>query len=45
MDGLSNVLRQDPPLPVKEAVLNAIYSTALDEPLRRGDVTAACEAA
>jgi hypothetical protein len=44
MDGLANVLHQDPPLPVMEAVLNAIYSTALDEPLRRGDVTAACEA-
>ena len=44
MDGLANVLRQDPPLPVKEAVLNAIYSTALDDPLQRGDVAAACAA-
>ncbi len=44
MDGLANVLRQDPPLPVKEAVLNAIYSTALDGPLGRGDVIAACDA-
>ena len=44
MDGLANVLRQDPPIPVKEAVLNAIYSTALDDPLRRGDVMAACAA-
>jgi hypothetical protein len=44
MDGLANVLRQDPPLPVKEAVLNAIYSALLEEPLRRGDVTAACDA-
>jgi hypothetical protein len=44
MDGLANVLRQDPPLPVKEAVLNAIYSTALNEPLSRGDVADACDA-
>ena len=44
MDGLSNVLRQDPPFPVKEAVLNAIYPIALDEPLRRGDVAGAYEA-
>jgi hypothetical protein len=44
MDGLANVLRQDPPLPVKEAVLNAVYSTALEDPLQRGDVTAAFDA-
>lgn len=44
IDGLANVLRQDPPLPVKEAVLNAIYSTALEEPLSEGDVAAACGA-
>lgn len=43
MPGLANVLIQDPPLPVKEAILNAIYSTALDEPLGRGDVASACE--
>jgi hypothetical protein len=43
MPGLANVLTQDPPLPVKEAILNAIYSTALDEPLGRGDVASACE--
>lgn len=42
MDGLAHVLRQDPPLPVKEAVLNAVYSTVLDDPLRDGDVPAAC---
>lgn len=44
MDGLANVLRQDPPLPVKEAVLNAIYSAVLEAPLGRGEVTAACDA-
>jgi len=44
MDGLANVLRQDPPLPIKEAVLNAVYSTSLSEPLQRGDVAAACDA-
>jgi hypothetical protein len=44
MDGLVNVLRQDPPLPIKEAVLNSIYSTSLSEPLQRGDVPAACDA-
>ncbi len=44
MEGLADVLRQDPPLPVKEAVLNAVYSTALEDPLERGDVTAACDA-
>lgn len=44
MDGLANVLRQDPPLPVKEAVLNAIYSAVLEDPLQRGEVTAACDA-
>jgi hypothetical protein len=42
MPGLANVLMQDPPLPVKEAILNAIYSTILDEPLGRGDVASAC---
>ncbi len=41
--GLANVLIQDPPLPVKQAILNAIYSTTLDEPLGRGDVASACE--
>jgi hypothetical protein len=43
MPGLANVLIQDPPFPVKEAILNAIYSTTLDEPLDRGDVASACE--
>jgi len=43
MPGLANVLIQDPPFPVKEAILNAIYSTTLDEPLGRGDVASACE--
>jgi hypothetical protein len=44
MDGLANVLRQDPPLPIKEAVLNAVYSTSLSEPLQQGAVAAACDA-
>jgi len=44
MDGLAHVLRQDPPVPVKEAVLNAIYSTTLEGPLQRDDITAACNA-
>ena len=42
MPGLAEVMRQDPPLPVKEAVLNAIYSTTLEEPLQLGNVAAAC---
>jgi hypothetical protein len=42
MPGLADAMRQDPPLPVKEAVLNAIYSTALEEPLLLGNVAAAC---
>jgi hypothetical protein len=42
MDGLAHVLRQDPPLRVKEAVLNAVYSSVLEDPLRGGDVPAAC---
>jgi hypothetical protein len=44
MDGLAHVLLQDPPAPVKEAVLNAIYSTTLEDPLQRGDIAAACNA-
>src|ERR1022692_2731481 len=42
MPGLPQVMRQDPPLPVKEAVLNAVYSTVLEEPLQLGDVAVAC---
>jgi hypothetical protein len=37
MPGLANVLMQDPPVPVKEAILNALYSTTLEEP---GDIPA-----
>ncbi|MCC8244083.1 DUF2325 domain-containing protein [Saccharothrix luteola] len=40
---LSGVLLQDPPVRVREAVLNAVYQTVLAEPLARGDVTAAWE--
>lgn len=39
--GLGDVLRQDPPTPVKEAVLNASFSCDLQEPLERGDLTGA----
>ncbi|CAM2923450.1 hypothetical protein SAXI111661_08520 [Saccharomonospora xinjiangensis] len=38
---LPEVLLQDPPVRVREAVLNAICQTVLAEPLARGDVTAA----
>ncbi|NYI97123.1 hypothetical protein HNR12_003400 [Streptomonospora nanhaiensis] len=41
MEGLGRVLRQDPPVPVKEAVLNAVYSVHLRSPLEREDVEAA----
>ncbi|MCK9871174.1 hypothetical protein MRI28_16270 [Nocardiopsis dassonvillei] len=44
MNGLPNVLRQDPPLPVKQAVLNAIHSVFLCEPLDRGEFEAALDA-
>lgn len=43
LDGLVNVLRQDPPLPVKEAVLNALHTTVVEEPLSRCDVHEACD--
>ncbi len=43
MEGLSNVLRQDPPLPVKQAVLNAIYSVHLCELLESGEFEAALD--
>lgn len=38
---LADVVRQDPPAPVQEAILGAVYSTALEEPLSRGDLLAA----
>ncbi|RGA04254.1 hypothetical protein DI270_014545 [Microbispora triticiradicis] len=41
LDGLAEVLRQDPPHPVKEAVLNAVHSTALAGPLSHGDTAEA----
>lgn len=37
---LPDAIRQDPPLPVKEAILNAVYA-ALEEPLAEGDLSAA----
>ncbi|MFF3401294.1 protein DpdD [Streptomyces sp. NPDC002659] len=37
---LADAIRQDPPLPVKEAILNAVYA-ALEEPLAEGDLSAA----
>jgi hypothetical protein len=40
---LSGVLLQDPPVRVREAVLNAVHQTVLAESLARGDVTAAWE--
>ncbi|MFB8403876.1 protein DpdD [Streptomyces sp. NPDC055912] len=36
---LADAIRQDPPLPVKEAILNAVYA-ALEEPLAAGDLSA-----
>ncbi|MEU6578172.1 protein DpdD [Streptomyces sp. NPDC046805] len=39
--GLSDVLRQDPPTPVKAAVLNAAFTCDLQDPLDRGDLSAA----
>ncbi|MGA4792241.1 protein DpdD [Nocardia sp. AB354] len=41
--GLNNVLRQDPPLPVKEAVLNAVHAALLAESLSRGDLQGAID--
>ncbi|MER5418953.1 protein DpdD [Streptosporangium roseum] len=41
LEGLANVLRQDPPLPVKEAVLNAVHSAVIAEPLQQNDVLTA----
>jgi hypothetical protein len=44
MPGLPYVLAQNPPRPVKEAVLNAAYTTSLATPLEDGDVDAAVTA-
>lgn len=35
---LADVARQDPPNPVRDAILGAVYSTALEEPLTREDI-------
>ncbi|MCX4666515.1 protein DpdD [Streptomyces sp. NBC_01381] len=37
---LPDAIRQNPPLPVKEAILNAVYA-ALEEPLAEGDLPSA----
>ncbi|MEV2255709.1 protein DpdD [Streptomyces sp. NPDC050147] len=37
---LADAIRQDPPLPVKEAILNAVYA-ALEQPLAEGDLPTA----
>ncbi|GII52776.1 hypothetical protein Pth03_11650 [Planotetraspora thailandica] len=43
MQDLSDVLQQNPPLPVGEAVLNAVRSAVLEESLSVGDLEAAYE--
>ncbi|MFJ8197320.1 protein DpdD [Streptomyces sp. NPDC096152] len=42
--GLGDVLRQDPPAPVKAAVLDAVFSCDVQEPLSRGDLPHAQQA-
>lgn len=39
--GLLDIVRQNPPAPVKEAILNAIYSVALETPLSENDLDTA----
>lgn len=39
--GLHDIVRQNPPAPVKEAILNAIYSVALETPLSENDLDSA----
>ncbi|MFC4034623.1 protein DpdD [Streptomyces polygonati] len=41
--GIHDVVRQDPPSPVKEAILNAVYTVALEDPLAVRDLSAAKE--
>jgi hypothetical protein len=41
MAGLADVVIADPPVPVKDAVLAAIYSQTVAEPLSQGDLDAA----
>ncbi|GIH72017.1 protein DpdD [Sphaerimonospora thailandensis] len=43
MEDLSDVLQQNPPVPVWEAVLNAVRSTVLEDPLNESDFEAAYE--
>ncbi|GII65347.1 hypothetical protein Skr01_54320 [Sphaerisporangium krabiense] len=43
MEDLPNVLHQNPPIPVGEAVLNAVRSAVLEESLSVGDLEAAYE--
>ncbi|MEV7075295.1 protein DpdD [Streptomyces sp. NPDC093990] len=42
--GLGDVLRQDPPAPVKAAVLDAVFSCDVQKPLSRGDLPDAQQA-
>ncbi|MEY9211932.1 protein DpdD [Thermobifida halotolerans] len=44
LPGLNSVLRQNPPLPVKEAVLNAVHSAIVAEPLSRDGLVATRDA-
>ncbi|WP_180685876.1 protein DpdD [Streptomyces gossypiisoli] len=39
--GLVDIVRQNPPAPVREAILNAVYSVALEKPLSENDLDAA----
>lgn len=39
--GLLDIVRQNPPTPVREAVLNAIYAAALEAPLTENDLDTA----
>ncbi|MEU1488453.1 protein DpdD [Streptomyces sp. NPDC005752] len=41
---LGDIVRQNPPIPVKEAVLNAVYACDLHEPLTCGDLQGAQQA-
>ncbi len=41
--GIYDVVRQDPPSPVKEAILNAVYTVALEDHLAVRDLSAAKE--
>jgi len=43
MPGLSDVVLADPPVPVRDAVLAAIYACVVAEPLTAGDLNAARE--